>query len=616
MSTRSVWALVMVLVVLVGAYWLLVTGEQRAVRHDEQARQLLDVQPDDVTALAVRRAGERAVRAVRAGEEWEIVAPQADIPANQAVWNRIAGQTQELRQERTVTERADDLARYGLDAPSLELEVEARNGVSKRIVFGALEPTQTRRYALVDGETVVLVPDRVYREFDRPLLDLRERHLVDIGSDGITWLRYVRTRSVDGESAAAAPLVAPERSAPAEESLAVVVERDAQGVWRMTEPVEAAADAELVEALITEVQYVTARSFIDQPAALADYGLNPPGARISVRSGDGPVQSFALGWIASSGEEGGMYALREGYPSVYVLDGHILTLLPKGPYSFRDHRLFTGLATEIAQIRYRHRNEELVLRNDDTAGWQVGRVEGGAPQWFDDVDQTTVSAFIGALKVIAIASFVNDDAEADFADPLVAMTITMKDRTEREIFIGADATSASGAPQRYARQDAGAAGLIGVFQAGMLSKTAADFRDTRLLRFDAAAVATVTLRLDGAAYGLARTDGAWRLQGPGERPLDDATPVEILLKRLQGLRATGVATVDAGAETGLDAPVLDVALAMGTGETVGPLRVGALAGDGLRYATVAGRPEVFTLEHDMLEGVRDAVLGLQAAGAG
>jgi hypothetical protein len=614
MSTRSVWALIFALVALTGAYWLVVSGEDRDARHDEEVRRLLGVSADSVTALTLTRLDEPPVRAVRSETGWDIVAPLDGIPANQGVWNRLAEQAQELKRERTVAEKAEDLAPYGLSAPVLELDVEGQNGETHRISFGELEPTRTHRYTLVEGDAVVLVSDRVYREFDRSLYDLRERHLVELGDEGVTWLRYVRLRPVEEPAAGDAPLLGPEQEAAAEESLAIVVERDAQGVWRLVEPLEAAADQELVAALITEVQYVTARSFVDTPTALADYGLNPPGARLSVRSGAGPVQTFSLGWIASATEkeEGGLYAMREGYPSVYLLDGHILTLLPKGPYSFRDHRLFTGAATDIAQIRYRSHDEEFILRNDPDQGWQVGRVDEGVPRWLEDVDQAAVSAFIGALKVVGVASFEEESAASGLDAPLVTVSIEMEDSTERVITIGAETSDLAGSPQYFVRQDTGATGKIGAFQKGLLTKSPDDFRDKHLLGFEAGDVTGISVQVDGVSYQLKKEADAWRLQAPEERILSDASPVNALLQRLQEAEVSDVVATEADTPTGLDAPVLEVTLTTAAGATVGPAQVGGVAGEGQRYANTAGRSEVFTVEQDLLEGIRDAVFGLRA----
>lgn len=96
---------------------------------------------------------------------------------------------------------------------------------------------------------------------------------------------------------------------------------------------------------------------------------------------------------------------------------------------------------------------------------------------------------------------------------------------------------------------------VPTWQTNAFSKTLAELREARLVQFDRASVATLTLAWQGGGATLEQKDSAWRVTAPLADAADEAS-VGSLLSDLETLRAD--AFLDAppsDAELGLDAPV-------------------------------------------------------------
>lgn len=607
MSTRATLLLAVVFAALAAAYVVSERMQQRSVREAEAAKRVFAFAPEDVVSLSVERVNEPPSEAIRTADGgWKIIQPAETIPPNQVVWNRVAAAAANLTNERTIAEDADEaeLAAYELNAPFLSVILGTKDGDVQQIDVGMMAATQDNRYARV-GNRVVLIPQRAVAELDRPLLDLRERHIVLPGEDGITKLEYVRIYTGGGEADSDnGPRIG-------DESVRIAFERNSDGAWRMTSPADAPANQERVQALATDLQFMVGRSYIDAPEHLGDYGLNPPGAKITLH-GDrsGEPRTLMLGWVVSGEADGGIFAKMEHNPSVFAVDGHLLSLLPETPEAFRDTRLFTGEAANLKEIRLEAGDTSWRLVNDPEQGWAV--VEPA----INDTDQDAVNDFIRFLKTLHGTSF-PDAADAEGLDPpATRLTLTFKDGTTREIRVGAPVPNSSPVTL-YATQDFGHVTTLPVQMVAALREGAFRFRDKRLLPFDPADATKISLQLDGVDYAFEKSDNAWTVSAPAGARLDSRSDVDALAHILAQAKATDIADPAPARDVqGVDAPVLTATVAVGGAEgaeTYGPLRIGALkaAKARERFAAVDRRSETVFVDQAVVDDLREALRGVR-----
>ncbi|HOZ44979.1 MAG TPA: DUF4340 domain-containing protein [Candidatus Hydrogenedentes bacterium] len=622
MKPRTTLMLVVVLGVLCLGYWLMLRMEDRGREKAVEAKQLFDFTAEALTGLEVARLGEEPVAASRVpGGPWRVTAPYDTIPANPVVWPRVAAALAGLSNQRSLDVADADLEIYGLDEPVLTIRGETDGGHRVRVAFGAAEPTQLNRYArMLEGgpEGVFLAPVAAFDELNRPLIDLRERHIVSVGEAGITRLEFALFWRGEGTSGPA------EGGADLEEgfeSVAVVVERGQDGAWHMVAPVEGIANQQLVGDLVKEIQFAVGRNHVDAPENLADYGLDPPVARVSVSDGVGAPQTILFGSLSEGDSKGGLFAKRADQPAVFIMDSHVVSLFPQSVDSFRESRLLTHRVTEVRRVHYRTADVDIVLDNDPEDGWRV--VEPAC----DDTDQQAVSAFITALKVLTATAFVDAESAAAMAlgldTPSMVFTLTFDgDGTPVEILVGG---ATEDGEAFYAKQDTGAVVTVPRRAIRDLTWTLFDFRSRRLLRFAPEDAIRVSLQLEERRYLFEKVHRKWLIREPKGARLDSQSDVEAVLNAVASVNALGIEAESAPGDLspyGLAEPMFRVAVttcaAEGAARTpedevvLGPLEIGNTTPDDARrrYALTRGYREVFVVTQDILDNVRSALEGI------
>jgi len=107
--------------------------------------------------------GDRTVRLVRRGEEWEIVeATSADAlgPADTAAITWTVDGIAHLQARLKVLDEVPDPATYGLDAASLVVTLELTSGAQEQIRVGRETPDGTALYVQREGDPALYIVSR------------------------------------------------------------------------------------------------------------------------------------------------------------------------------------------------------------------------------------------------------------------------------------------------------------------------------------------------------------------------------------------------------------------------------------------------------------------------
>jgi len=389
---------------------------------------------------------------------------------------------------------------------------------------------------------------------------------------------------------------------------------DAGSPWVMVSPYEAAADQELVNELVGEVQFGTGGRFIDDPEDLRDYGLDPPNVRITVMDEKNTgAQTLFLGSVDSAEAQGGLFARRKDRNAVFLMSPHIMTLLPRSPSAFREQRLLTRQAREIRSLHYVGRGEDFLLEKEGEA-WRMVHPEQA------DTDQTAVSAYVSMLKQTRGQRFPDSTlADLGLDVPELSITIAFADGGPDGIIrLGPNAAS-----ENYynATQDNGTPTQIHVAEAKDLFAESERFRSRLLLRFAKNDAVKIAFDFEGQAYVFEMLHGKWILRAPETKQLVNQGDVDILLDALSPIFSRGTEPgADGNLEAyGLTAPLFSVHVTTKSPDAEdeetrhGPLCVGSpTKGDSqLRYATSADRQGVFHVRQDVIDAVREALRGLK-----
>jgi hypothetical protein len=282
---------------------------------EESTAATVEPDPDRVTILEIPRETITSILVERDNGELDLVRGSDDLltPVYRynVAWNRprvdrILGSAANLSSRRVIEEAAEDLAPYGLDAPSIEVRISTDDGVMHLLRIGSRTPSGDGYYVTTGSDsTVYSVSTTWVSPFFYSLDDLRERSLPQLNPQGIT---EIRIDTLEGRTIRAERLA--EDDGDPEMALTVLA---------ITEPYARRyqASTNWLETVSGALQGLAIGPYIDDdPRDLTGYGLQPPAARVTVAD-ENAIIDVLLGDLT----DGGRFArMADGGP-VFVLRG-------------------------------------------------------------------------------------------------------------------------------------------------------------------------------------------------------------------------------------------------------------------------------------------------------
>jgi hypothetical protein len=188
--------------------------------------------------------------------------------------------------------------------------------------------------------------------------------------------------------------------------------------WELKKPLAAPADRQTVEQVLFSLNGQTADDFIDKPASLAPYGLEPPQVEVGLYVGAGvsaspksPTHVLRIGKKIKDAKGEGVYAQIKGEETVYKVAGSQWVdkvAVPLG--QLRDKQIIAFDAAEVESFSVNYGAKNIVVERKDVNHWQIvlpQREEG---------DIAKVNAFLGLLSDLRGEAFVESiPGDADLA---------------------------------------------------------------------------------------------------------------------------------------------------------------------------------------------------------
>lgn len=195
MSTSKVLgALLALLVALAGIdYGMDLYNERRMAK---QGRLFANFDPDAITALEYRSAETRPVTefaAKQSDNEQFIITSPIGAKADTLAIKNLAITLSSAKFTRKVAEDAptkEALKEFGLADPIVAIAYTTPTG-KHQLMIGDQAPTRKGRYAAITGKPgVYIVPDQLFLDVSKPLLDFRDRRIVSIPLGHLEEIRY------------------------------------------------------------------------------------------------------------------------------------------------------------------------------------------------------------------------------------------------------------------------------------------------------------------------------------------------------------------------------------------------------------------------------------------
>jgi hypothetical protein len=354
----------------------------------------------------------------------------------------------------------------------------------------------------------------------------------------------------------------------------VLEQRD--GAWRLTKPVEAAADAMAVKNLVRAVAEAEAKKTIDDPPQdLLPFGLAPPFVTIAITTRDGtPMPAVKVGKTTAVGFS--TYVQRADRPTIYLAPSSFRTGVDKQPRDLRDKAIVTFNDADATALTVRGAGGAAVQLAKQDGDWRIEQPVALR------ADNNAVRALLSTLRNLRATDFANDaPAPADLATYGLAppeRELTVQAGTDKTVTLQVGKSTDQGIYVKTG--DRPTVFVVGKWVSSDLGKGVNELRDKTLLAFDPSDARRIAVtRGDGASYTLESQDGKWTLAGV-EAPVN-ATATDTFVGALSRLAGTQVLAESAPdlAAWGLAPPALSIRVTGADDKPLGAVRLGSRAAD-------------------------------------
>jgi hypothetical protein len=335
--------------------------------------------------LKKKGAGETVLERNNAGK-WQLTAPKQFL-ADQETAGQLVTSAASVASDRVVEDKASDVSGYGLQSPSLEVDVTTKAGKTSRLKIGDDTPTNSGAYAMLEGDSrVFTVASYVKSGLDKSVNDLRDKRLLTFDQDKLSRVELIAKKQ-DMEFG-----------------------RD-KDQWQIVKPKPLRADGLQVEELIRKLKDAKMDLTVsdeDAKKAASAFATGTPVATVKATDASGTQQ------LEVRKNKDDYYAKSSAVDGVHKVTADLGTGLDKGLDDFRNKKLF--------DFGFNEPNKIEMHDNGKTHAFQKT-----GEDWFSNgkkLDSTSVQSLLDKLRDFSASKFVEFTA---VATPSIDLTVTSND---------------------------------------------------------------------------------------------------------------------------------------------------------------------------------------------
>ena len=147
---------------------------------------LLSIPDDQFQEIRIKKVTDERITLKRDGNKWQMTQPKV-LAADLDAVNGMATALANLNADKVIEENAADLKAYGLDIPTLDIEIARKDGKTDHLLIGDDTLNGSGAYAKLAGNNkVVTVGSTVKTSLDKRPDDLRDKRLLTFDSDKLS----------------------------------------------------------------------------------------------------------------------------------------------------------------------------------------------------------------------------------------------------------------------------------------------------------------------------------------------------------------------------------------------------------------------------------------------
>ena len=373
--------------------------------------------------------------------------------------------------------------------------------------------------------------------------------------------------------------------------------------WRIDQPVEADADQDAVNRVVSEfADAKRTRTVEEEPEDLALYGLDEPALKLAATLKDeGKTPTLLFG--KENPTNTAFYAKTEAEQPVFLVQRYVKTSMDKKLYDLRNKKVADVKKDEVQALQLARGELTLEAEKQDGETWMLTsplKTRG---------DKTEIEKLINKINSARIKEFINEDpqdlAQYGLDEPDIKLTMVIgEDKASKGLLIGRKNEDENGYYAKRVEQK-----NVFLLEENFLEpipETVDTWRDHSLVTVSASDVEKMEYTADGQKVVLARNeDRNWELLEPMEEPADNMETND-LIADLADIKATEFLDEDKK-EFGLADPQVAVKLWKKDVEQPITVAIGAKneAGDLIYARNMDGTP--VTIEASDLDKARKSL---------
>jgi hypothetical protein len=377
MKPKGLLISVVLLAVLGGLVWWSNKKQASATsKTSDTTTKLLTIPDDQFQEIRVKKLTGEVENLQRENGKWRMTEPKP-LAADQDAVSSMVSNLSSLNADKVIEEKAGDLKPYGLNDPTLSIQIKRKDGKTDELLVGDDTPTGSGAYAkLANDPRVVTIASFVKSSLDKKPDDLRDKRLLTFDQDKLT--------RVDLQA----------------KGSAVEFGKDGQGEWQILKPKPLRADSSAVNGLVDKLRDAKMDLTGSEDAA-RKFAASPRVATATVSDAAGP-QTLEV----RKDKDKNYFAKSSAVEGIYKIASDTGDALDKGLEDFRNKKLFDFGFSDPGKVDL-----------------QGGVYTKSGDKWMSGaktMDNGSVQNLIDKLRDLAATKF----AEAGGGEPVFTATVT------------------------------------------------------------------------------------------------------------------------------------------------------------------------------------------------
>jgi Domain of unknown function (DUF4340) len=330
---------------------------------------ILALTEGDITKVTLKKKGADETVLEKANGKWQLTAPKP-YRADQDTASQLVASAANVSGDRVVEDKASNLSAYGLNAPSLEVDITGKAGKVSKLKIGDDTPTNSGAYAMLDGDPrVFTVASYVKTGVDKSLNDLRDKRLLTFDQDKLSRVELIAKKQD------------------------IEFGRD-KDQWQIVKPKPLRADGLQVDEMLRKLKDTKmdlTLSDDDSKKAAAAFASGMPVATVKLTDPSGTQE------IEVRKNKDDYYAKSSTVAGVFKATPDLGTGVDKSLDDFRNKKLFNFGFNDPSKIEMHANGKAFAFQK-------------GGDDWFSNgkkMDSTSVQSLVDKLRDLAATKFID-----------------------------------------------------------------------------------------------------------------------------------------------------------------------------------------------------------------